>query len=119
MKEFSSYKMDFSDVKKVAHKVHDFCKKDMNAFNYITLYLVHSANEQLNQKPSSLLDIVKKLKNIYNQLSIDYPPSDTKNETTQKRSSARINYEGPVNYPMIEFTSTDFNNKMNEIVEYI
>ncbi len=44
--------MDFSDIKKVASKVHDFCKKDMNAFNFITLYLVHSANEQLNKNPN-------------------------------------------------------------------
>ncbi len=45
MKEFSSYKMDFSDVDKVASKVHEFCKKDINAFCFITVYLVYSANE--------------------------------------------------------------------------
>ncbi len=75
IKEFTSYKVDFSDIKTIAKKVHDFCQNDMNAFSFITLYLIHSANEQLNKNPSSLFEIIEKLKDVFNKLSEDYPPS--------------------------------------------
>ncbi len=64
IKEFSSYKVDFSDINKIASKVKEFCKNDMNAFSFITLYLIHSANEQLNQNPNSLFEIIDKLKSV-------------------------------------------------------
>ncbi len=72
--------MDFSDIDRVAKKVHDFCKKDMNAFSFITLYLINSANAQLNKNPSSLFQIINNLKGVLDKLSMDYPPSSTEND---------------------------------------
>ncbi len=48
---------------------------DMNAFSFLTLYLMHSANEQLNKNPDSLFEVIDKLKRVLNELSIEYPPS--------------------------------------------
>ena len=67
--------MDFSDIKKIARRVHEFCQKDTNAFSFITLYLINCTNLQLNNNPSSIFEIIDKLKAILNELSVEYPPS--------------------------------------------
>lgn len=54
MKNFSSYQKDLTDIKKVAKKAYELCKKDINAFSFVTLYLYSSINEQLQNNPRNV-----------------------------------------------------------------
>jgi hypothetical protein len=75
MKNFFSYQKDLSDIKKVAKRAYQLCKKDINAFSFVTLYLYSSINEQLEKNPRNVFEIMEQLKNIIKELSVFYPPN--------------------------------------------
>ncbi len=116
IKEFNTYKMDFSDVKIVARKIHEFCKYDINAFGFITLYLVHCTNEQLNENPGELFEVVERLKNILVELSEEYPPGASGDMRPQIKPPIKVSSLKPVSYPMIEFRGKNVKDKMNEMI---
>ena len=58
--------MDFSDTLEVAKMASHYCRFDINAFAFLTLYLVCCVNIKLNLNPNALFNIIKGLQKIFN-----------------------------------------------------